>query len=162
MGLEQTSWAWFRDHVKKIRFLKLQRVENQVAKGVPDVFGQFLSTSFWIENKACARPVRPSSLLRFEIYREQVLWLQNWWRVGCQCYALVRVGQETRARVYLIKGCDAGYLEKCRESDLNGLSVLDNNRANPEAILNKIVFLKRCGTADPFKFRRLTNGPSDD
>ncbi len=162
MRLEQTFWAWFRDHAKKISFLKLQRIENQVSRGMPDVFGQCPSTSFWIEMKACARPARESSLLRFEIYREQVLWLQNWWAVGCQCYVLIRVGQGTKARLYLIRGCDARQLEKCVESNLRGLSVLDNNKASPEAIIHKIIHLKQFNLLSRLQFRRLTNGPSDN
>ncbi|MEE9366977.1 MAG: hypothetical protein V3W44_09845 [Dehalococcoidales bacterium] len=139
MGLEQTSWEWFRGHAQKIEGLGLQRVENMLQKGIPDVFGHLETTSFWIENKACDRPVRPTSLLRFDIYQEQIIWLEHWWKRGCQCYALVRVGQGTAARVYLIKGCDAGHLEKCRESELKDLSVLNTNRSVPAAIVCKIL-----------------------
>ncbi len=164
MGLEQTFWAWFREHTKKIEGLRLQRIENQVSRGVPDVFGHFGSTSFWIEMKACDRPARESSLLQFEIYREQIIWLQKWWEVGCQCYVLIRVGQGTKARIYLIRGCDVGHLTKCHESDLKGLSALDNNIANPEAmaIIRRIIHLKQFSFLAKPQFRRLTNGPSDN
>lgn len=139
MGLEKTLWVWFRDNAKTIEGLGLQRIESHISSGVPDVFGHLETTSFWIENKACDRPVRPSSLLRFDITREQIIWQHKWWRRGCRCYVLARVGRGAKARLYLIEGYDAHLVDKCLESDLEYLSVLDSNRADPEAIVRKII-----------------------
>lgn len=57
MGLEATSWGWLREGLLRVdRAAILERVENGVSAGMPDVNYVMGRTSGWIELKAVALP----------------------------------------------------------------------------------------------------------
>jgi len=63
MGLEATSWSWLRDGVQKTlpAFSLLERVENGVVVGMPDVNYVIRGVEGWIELKAVPLPARDST-----------------------------------------------------------------------------------------------------
>lgn len=139
MGLEQNLWIWFKDGLKTVEGLKLQRVENNVAKGFPDIVGHYKKTGFFIETKACRQPAKRDSLLKFEIYKEQIIWNRDWWLAGARCYFLIRVGKEREMYHYLIPGNMGSLLERCKEYELKAISVIPFERPDQKMILRKII-----------------------
>ena len=68
---ESQLWNWFYQGIKHYRpSLHIQRVENLVMTGVPDVEGFFLGTQFWVELKS----INDSECFDVEVSPEQVMW----------------------------------------------------------------------------------------
>lgn len=93
-----------RDGLKGTPGLHLQRVENVVATGVPDVEGCYVGESFWCELKGCDRPAKRTTPIRYKLTLEQVEWLEKRWRAGGNCFLYIRVGVGHDIRRYLLRG----------------------------------------------------------
>ena len=92
--------------------LHLQRVENSVASGPPDVEGQLLHRGqFWIELKSTARPKRGGPV-RFKVRDSQVEWMRRRCRVGGRVWLLLQVGSGRSAARYLVPGRYAGQVQE--------------------------------------------------
>lgn len=111
---ETSLWGWLKDHLKELRPSKhhVQRVENAVAKGVPDVEGCVDGTSFWCELKV-AYPMA-NEHVRVRIEQCQVNWAIRRRRAGGRSWVLVRVTGRTwrENRHYLVDGLDAEELRQ--------------------------------------------------
>jgi hypothetical protein len=111
---ETSLWGWLKDHLPELRPLKfhVQRVENAIAKGVPDVEGCIDGRSFWCELKV-AYP-RANGHVRVMIEQAQVNWAIRRCRAGGSSWVLVRVtGKSWRDnRHYLVWGLDAQELRE--------------------------------------------------
>lgn len=111
---ESSLWGWLKDHLKELRPRKfhIQRVENAVAKGVPDVEGCIDGWSFWCELKV-AYPMA-SDRVRVRIEQAQVNWAIRRCRAGGRSWVLVRVTGKTwrENRHYLVWGLDAQELRE--------------------------------------------------
>lgn len=111
MARESSLWAW----LSKARHdfgstLHIQRIENFVGAGTPDVEG-FLQTpemsgQFWLELKSIARPARATTPLRFPLKdrKEQVEFMRKRWEIGGNCFWLLQVGSGYDRVIYLAPG----------------------------------------------------------
>ena len=144
MTRESGLWNW----LKKARIhykdqLHMNRVENSVMSGMPDVEGHLLKLAegggFWIELKSAARPAREWTPVRFKVRdREaQVLWLTRRRRVGGLSWLLLQVGSAGTRRLYLVSGAEAaGVYDGLTETQLDRLSVLPNAaKTTPEEVV---------------------------
>ncbi len=84
--------------------LHLQRVENSVGSGAPDVEGKLRrGGQFWIELKSTARPKRDGPV-RFKVRDSQVEWMRRRAAVGGRAWLLLQVGSGRSAARYLVPG----------------------------------------------------------
>jgi len=83
----------------------VQRIEDSIARGVPDIFAVLDGQAFWIEAKYRERwPARASTKVRVGLRPEQVIWLMDCWDAGGWCYVVLRVG---RSETLWFRGADA-------------------------------------------------------
>lgn len=123
---ETSLWNWLKDHIKELKPLRsdIQRIENTVAKGTPDVEGCIDGESFWCELKV-AYPMAGDKF-RTKITVEQVRRALKRHSVGGRSWILIRTCGPTWRdnRHYLIRGCDAEeLLEPTQRARLEELSV---------------------------------------
>jgi hypothetical protein len=112
--------------------LHMDRVENLLMGGWPDVEGCLSGSCFTIELKSKERPARESTriLAPDDIRPGQVPWLEKRWSAGGCCYMLVQVGGGHRASRYLVPGAHACLVAGATEDALLQLSVVpDDARA---------------------------------
>lgn len=98
---EQRLWDTMRHRAP--RGLWLQRVENLVAEGMPDVY----VAGPWVELKAPHRPVRATTPLlgaKEGLRASQVAWHTKAAAVGIRSFILIR---DDSGRLYLIPGAAA-------------------------------------------------------
>jgi len=105
---EKNLWYWLRDGTRGDPWLRMDRIENRVSSGMPDVAGCTNGREFWIELKTCARPKRPTTKLDIGLRKEQREWLFNSWTdVLRRCFILIQVGSGHGAERYLVRGSQA-------------------------------------------------------
>jgi len=109
----------------------MTRIENRVAKGMPDVEGCLDGAQLWLELKSASRP-RGGGALNFEVRAAQVAWHTARAVAGGVSYFLIGVGPPRR--LYLIPGVLAERLTQIAENDLAALSIIDV-KATREEIL---------------------------
>lgn len=126
---ESRLWQWLSDAPKKFwrDQLDIQRVENGVALGVPDVEGCLQGESFWIELKTSDRPKRATTRIRARFEDWQVPWLRRRCRAGGKAFLLIQVGSGRSAGRYLLPGDRASMLDcdGCTEAELLVASLVD-------------------------------------
>lgn len=125
---ETSLWAWLRDSLPQLgRGHHVQRVENAVKLGTPDVEGHIEGgLPFWIELKVARELVRTPQV-RVETTVHQVFFATKRWAVGGNSWYLIRVGRYPKRAHYLIPGC---YSEELHDRAvglnwLRGVSVVD-------------------------------------
>lgn len=136
MTLESSLWTWLKQAREKLRDLHMNRVENVIAGGMPDVEGKLQGgRQFWIELKVAIRvPVLPSTVVRFRTRDKQSTWLRRRWLVGGNAFMLLQVGPER----FLIPGREAEkvHLAELTLADLRFKSWLDPSRpVTPAAVI---------------------------
>lgn len=105
---EQRLWDRFRSH--RPAFVRLERVENMLAAGFPDVIAQVrLSSSTWlVELKAVSSlPVRPTTAVfgdKDGLTVDQRNWLLDWMHFGGHALILGASGEGAHAIHWLIPG----------------------------------------------------------
>lgn len=102
---ESSLWAWLRDGLKGSGLRHhVQRVENSVKVGTPDVEGVIEGgLPFWIELKVATVLVsRPQ--LRIETTVHQVFFAQKRWEVGGNSWYLIRAGKHPKREHFLVPG----------------------------------------------------------
>jgi len=94
MSGEQTFWAYVRKGMRG-RW-HVQRHEDSVTRGIPDVSYAIDGAEGWIELKTLNDwPKRPTTPVRVDIKPEQVAWLEARGDAGAgRCFVLIRVGHE--------------------------------------------------------------------
>ena len=108
---ESSLWTWLRGAERDLRpDLRMERVENAVSCGTPDVDGVLNGRHFKIELKTVARPARKSTGLRIKFQPAQPNWLRSWCASGGNAFVLVQVGSGPVARRYLVPGKDVDAL----------------------------------------------------
>lgn len=116
MTREKYLWQWLsKARLYYRKALHMNRVENSVGAGMPDVEG-YLSGSkngqFWIELKSGARPKDRTQPVRLKVRDRQVAWHKRRRDAGQETWFLVQVGSGTKASRYLIPGKYAKALQK--------------------------------------------------
>jgi hypothetical protein len=107
---ESGLWRWLKDAKQELRDeLHMQRVENSIGGGTPDVEGHlFAFGQFWIELKSAARP-KSDLPIRFKVRDAQVEWMRRRAKSGFhRAWLLLQVGSGKSARRYLVPGRHAG------------------------------------------------------
>ncbi len=136
-GLESQFWAHIRDTNKSLGAY-LERVENSVSLGMPDVHGVWELTSFWLELKVGedlgdrirARKVRP----------EQVTWQMNYAALGGKVATLVRVRSGRSPLDYLVHPLNLERLKSGKLAKADTLMLTNcNSVSGLEAMLNLLV-----------------------
>lgn len=130
MARESALWARVKAAAHLLRVaarpahkIDLQRVENAVGVGHPDVEGCINGQQIWLELKSCARPKRLGSKLAIKTRPSQEVWHRQRSAAGFRhAWVLIQVGDGARATLYLIAGCDYDKLKGATESDLRAWS----------------------------------------
>ncbi len=107
---ESGLWNWLSKARKHYRdHLHMNRVENALAAGMPDVEGTLLDKQFFIELKSSARPARETTAVRFAVRdrQAQIDWLEARWTLAGNAWLLLQVGSGHRLIRYLVPGCYA-------------------------------------------------------
>lgn len=128
MAREAILWTWLKEGKKLIGHSRydLQRIENSVGTGMPDIEGCIDGGAFWVEskvlhgmNKACTR-----GTLKFEDGQRD--WGKSRWRAGGASYILIGVpskpGSDRIGRVFLIPGAFAMSLRQRGQADIDDLA----------------------------------------
>lgn len=91
--------------------VRLERVENAVNTGTPDVHGTRRGRTCWIELKVLRRPRRPATPLfkKKTMRKEQVAWHLSYASVGGRSVILVR---DNLQQLYLFPGSMANVLHE--------------------------------------------------
>lgn len=136
--LESNLWRWLkqgcRGHFRPDVFY-MERVENSVGTGTPDVDGCLMGKTFKIELKTSARPARELTDVAVRFRPAQIPWMRRYAAAGGQVFVLVQVGSGATARRYLIRGRDAATVEHgVPENELSKLSVTSFDASAAEII----------------------------
>ncbi len=102
---EQRLWDRMREHIG--REVRLERVENVMTVGMPDVLSCVGGNVVWVELKAVEEPparIETRVLGTKGLSREQRNWHYDWRRVGGSSVILVGVGPRF---IYLLDGAHA-------------------------------------------------------
>lgn len=102
-SLEKNLWAWLKRGTKRARELDMERVENGVGEGTPDVDGCFEGGDFKIELKTGSYTIR-HHYVRTKFRPKQLPWIKRRTKVGGRCFVLIQIERHR----YLIPGskCD--------------------------------------------------------
>lgn len=102
---ESALWGWLRDGLKGSGLRHhVQRVENSVKVGTPDVEGCIEGgLPFWIELKV-ATELKSRPQVRVETTAHQVFFATKRWQVGGNSWYLVRVGRHPSRAHFLVPG----------------------------------------------------------
>jgi len=141
MAIDAGLWAWIQPVWKTIKGLHVERVENTVASGTPDVDGCYQSSAFKIELKRGVT-FKTNDEVEITFRKSQPGWLKSRWNAGGNAWVLIKTGMAAKMKVYLIRGCDIGKLRtvgeksiwRTNERHLSDISVIAPN-AKPEDIL---------------------------
>lgn len=109
MARETALWQRFIPAGKALRnsghLIDLQRLENMVGAGHPDVEGCVDGDQVWIELKSCMRPARADTPIRPKARPSQEIWHRMRTNAGCRCnWILIQVGEDRDGVLYLIPG----------------------------------------------------------
>lgn len=103
---ETRLWSWLDGGTKRhFKYdLHMNRVENSVMEGMPDVEGCLRRVQFWIELKCERRPSTAGTPIRAKFRPAQPPWLRRRIEAGGRAFVLLQVGSGRDARRYLIRG----------------------------------------------------------
>lgn len=84
----------------------IERVENSVGAGHPDVELCYMGVQNWIEQKVAKRPARKTTKLRFgsPLRDSQKEWAEKRIAAGGRVWYLIQVGAGHERQMYLIRG----------------------------------------------------------
>lgn len=108
---ESSLWGRIKDTaipelLYKRHHVDLQRLENSVGTGHPDIEGCIDGAQVWIELKSEGRPARDTTPIHPKVRESQSIWHRKRILAGCHCnWVLLQVGEGRRAALYLIPGC---------------------------------------------------------
>lgn len=102
----------------------MDRVENSIMGGMPDVDGCINGLQFWIELKCAARPANPSTPIKPKFQPGQIPWIKRRINAGGTAHVLIQIGSGRDARRYLIPGHIAIYKldDGMTEADMQAFS----------------------------------------
>lgn len=91
---ETNLWRWLsgaRNHFGSS--LHLQRVENSVGRGTPDVEGCLNGHSFWVELKVSESPSRAATSVKTGFEPQQIPWMVQRAKAGGAVFVLNQIGR---------------------------------------------------------------------
>lgn len=109
MARESALWDRCKTAAKTLRLMRhrvdLQRIENAVGVGHPDVEGCIDGGQVWIELKSCDRPKRADTPIRPKKRISQDQWHSARSKAGCRInWILIQVGEAHASTIYLVPG----------------------------------------------------------
>ncbi len=130
MTTESSMWKWLKPGADTN--MKLERHENLVGVGAPDVWGyQLPRGSFWLELKQSKGPKDLSKKSGIKVRQSQKVWFQSMINKGCRTHwFLVQIGRGK----YLVPGANVGLIERWETRSFEHYSVSD---LTPREILEK-------------------------
>ena len=117
-SLERNLWAWLKRGSFRSRELDMERVENGVGDGTPDVDGCFEGVSFKIELKV-GDATKREAFVRTSFRPMQLPWIKERTRVGGRVFVLLQIGRYR----YLVAGKDCQEFKR-KDLTLNELEKL--------------------------------------
>jgi hypothetical protein len=140
MARESALWKRIRDTAIPAlkatgHLVDLQRLENAVGTGHPDVEGCINGLQIWLELKSEDRPVRPTTPIHPKCRDSQRDWHRDRSQAGCRInWVLLQVGEGRAARLYLVPGNLYEHIT-APESVLEILSVCDPTLSLADVLL---------------------------
>lgn len=139
VALESALWSRVKTGGTELRLRKhkvhLERIENGVGVGRPDVNGCIDGDTFDIELKSELRPKRATTFIRPKVRQSQAVWMHERASAGCRTvWVLIQVGEYSGARLYLIPGTKYEDII-APESDLELMSVIDPKTPMADVLL---------------------------
>ena len=120
---EVSAYRWLRNEVAVARLGdRLDRLENLVGAGMPDVNGCFNGSEFWIEVKAPTEPKRASTPLfgsNHKLSQEQKNWIKRQQMANGRVHIFIATDQ----RKILIDGKHAEKINEMTLAEIIGLSM---------------------------------------
>lgn len=98
-SLEKNLWAWLKRGTERSRVLDMERVENSVGEGTPDVDVCYKGIEFKIELKT-GTVTKIHSYVRVKFRPKQLPWIKRRTKTGGRCFVLLQIGRHR----YLIPG----------------------------------------------------------
>lgn len=128
MPTERTQWQWLSKARREMDLpIHMERLENMIGAGHPDVELCYMGRQNWIEQKVAKRPARATTVLRFgsPLRDSQYEWALKRIAAGGRVWYLIQVGGGAERQMYLIRATvetvNALYKhvteEWCREHD---------------------------------------------
>ena len=117
---EKSLWQWLKRAKAQIDHLYLERVENRVGSGMPDVVGCYNGYGLFVELKTAAKPVRETTGIAIEIRDSQQEWHEAWFEARGASFFLVQVGKERFLLPWDTWRGRTANLDKIRELSLTG------------------------------------------
>lgn len=99
---EANTWSFLKKARSLGRNLHMDRLENSVSGGMPDVEGCLYGSQFWLELKFCERPARASTHVKPKFRPGQVPWIEARHDAGGRAFVLLQVGRATERALYLV------------------------------------------------------------
>jgi len=120
-SLEKNLWAWLKRGTLRCRDLHMERVENSIAEGTPDVDACYQGADFKIELKTGSVTIR-HGYVRTKFQPKQLPWIKRRTKVGGRAFVLIQIG---RVR-YLVPGrlCENFYRTDFTLGELEGISIV--------------------------------------
>lgn len=142
MALESALWERCKTGIKTLRALghrlDIQRLENSVGVGHPDVEGCIDGSQLWIELKSCARPARSDTMIRPKVRESQSIWHRGRTEAGGKIHwVLIQVGEDHGAILYLIPGCHYDKIV-APEADLEIMSAVPITATTADVLLRAV------------------------
>jgi hypothetical protein len=139
MARESALWDRLKTAGKALRLsghlVDIQRLENLVGVGHPDVEGCIDGAQIWIELKSEMRPARPWTTIHPKKRPSQAIWHRERSLAGCTVnWILLQVGEATSARLYLVPGWCYDKIE-ATEAEIASLSVVPPNAFPSDVLL---------------------------
>lgn len=134
---ESTTWTWLKAGGKKFRTrLHMDRVENAVLSGMPDVEGCLDGQQFWIELKCEARPAKATTTIKPKFRPAQIPWHKRRLGTGMtQVFILLQVGSGTDAARYLVHSSNAETVANgLTEVELKAISIVRYDATSKEIL----------------------------
>jgi hypothetical protein len=139
---ESALWKWLAKaklHYKAL--LHMNRLENKILAGMPDVEGCLDGKQFWLELKCGTAPAREETKVNIRVEDSQVEFMQTRLVAGGACGFLIRVKQNNSFWTFLIHGRHAYDLQR-------GLTMIDlieltecSSKPTPEEIVLAATYL---------------------
>lgn len=88
---EKNIFNWLKRY--KSTMLHMERVENKVSRGTPDVEGCYKGVHFNLELKYCLLPKKEDSMLNFKTQPSQPPWWKKRVKSGGNVFIIIQIGK---------------------------------------------------------------------
>ncbi len=142
MTTEAGLWKWLKQVKRQLRRddLHIDRVENSVGAGFPDVEGMLDTIWFGIELKVNSRPAHETTPIKVKVRDSQIKWHPRRRRAGGLCWFLCQVGEGHQRKLYLIPGDYAQeLLDGMCENELRDLSRLKSSKPSQIDVIMRAI-----------------------